>query len=149
MTEDLDSEAQKCTSCQPVPKCGYGTASIRDREAREYGPGLHRCKSTRHYWSGLTSARLFLASLLESCLTEELLATTAFLNDLDESWLQLLDGWDVVGEDTHLTSLCGKVDLDTVEQNIVSFGNSSSVVVRMNGRRTRLATCRRTRTILR
>jgi hypothetical protein len=46
--------------------------------------------------------------------TEELLAWAALLDDLDESWLQLLDGWNVAGEDTHLTGLGWDVDLDDV-----------------------------------
>lgn len=48
----------------------------------------------------------------ESARQEELLAAAALLNDLDKSGLQLLDGGDVVGEDTHLSGLCGEVDLD-------------------------------------
>lgn len=46
--------------------------------------------------------------------TEELLVGTALINDLDKAGLQLLNGGDVVGEDTHLTGLGGDVDLDTV-----------------------------------
>lgn len=46
--------------------------------------------------------------------TEELLAGTALLHDLNETGLELLDGGDVVGENTHLTRLSGDVDLDTV-----------------------------------
>lgn len=46
--------------------------------------------------------------------TEELLAGTAFLHDLNETGLELLDRGDVVGENTHLTRLSGEVDLDTV-----------------------------------
>lgn len=46
--------------------------------------------------------------------TEELLAGTAFLHDLNETGLKLLDGGNVVGKDTHLTGLSGDVDLDTV-----------------------------------
>jgi hypothetical protein len=46
--------------------------------------------------------------------TEELLAGTAFLDDFDQTGLQLLDGRDVVGEDTHLTGLGRNVDLDDI-----------------------------------
>lgn len=46
--------------------------------------------------------------------TEELLATTALLDDLDESGLQLLNGRYVVGKDTHLSGLSGDVDLDDI-----------------------------------
>lgn len=48
----------------------------------------------------------------ESAREEELLAAAAFLDDLDESGLQLLDGRNVVGQYTHLTGLGGEVDLD-------------------------------------
>lgn len=46
--------------------------------------------------------------------TEELLAGAAFLHDLNETGLELLDGGNVIGEDTHLTGLSGDVHLDTV-----------------------------------
>jgi hypothetical protein len=46
--------------------------------------------------------------------TEELLAATTLLNDLNETWLQLFDGWDVVGENTHLSGLGGKVNLNNI-----------------------------------
>lgn len=46
--------------------------------------------------------------------TEVLLGGTALLNDLDETGLELLDGGNVVGEDTHLTGGGGNVDLGTV-----------------------------------
>ncbi len=45
---------------------------------------------------------------------EELLGGSGLLNDLDESWLELLDGWNVVGEDTHLSGVGGDVDLNDV-----------------------------------
>lgn len=45
---------------------------------------------------------------------EELLGATGLLNDLDQSWLELLDGWDVVGENTHLSGVGGDVDLDDI-----------------------------------
>lgn len=49
--------------------------------------------------------------------TEELLAATALLDDLDETRLQLLDAGDVVRQNTHLTGLRGDVDLDTVSKS--------------------------------
>lgn len=58
--------------------------------------------------SGLSSARGFVLH------TEELLAAAALLDDLDQTGLQLLDGGDVVGEDTHLSGLGGEVDLDDI-----------------------------------
>lgn len=51
-------------------------------------------------------------------LTEELLGATAFLNDLNETGLQLFDRGNVVGEDTHLTGLGGNVDLDTISRRM-------------------------------
>lgn len=47
--------------------------------------------------------------------TEELLALAALLNDLNEARLQLLDGGDVVGENTHLSGRGGDVNLNTVD----------------------------------
>jgi hypothetical protein len=44
--------------------------------------------------------------------TEKLLAASALLNDFDDAGLQLLDGWNVLSEDTHLSSLGGNVHLD-------------------------------------
>ena len=49
--------------------------------------------------------------------TEELLGATALLNDFNKTGLQLFDGGNVVGEDTHLTGLGGNVDLDTISRN--------------------------------
>lgn len=48
---------------------------------------------------------------------EELLAATLLLNDLNQTGLQLLNRGNVVGQNTHLTSLCGEVNLDTVRQS--------------------------------
>jgi hypothetical protein len=55
--------------------------------------------------------------------TEELLGATALLKDFDKARLQLLNGWDVVGEDTHLTGLGGNVDLDTVTIDLLTGVN--------------------------
>lgn len=46
--------------------------------------------------------------------TEELLAATGLLNNLNKTGLELLDGGNVAGEDTHLAGLCGNVHLDAV-----------------------------------
>jgi hypothetical protein len=46
--------------------------------------------------------------------TEELLGGTALLKDLNETGLELLDGGNVVGKDTHFTGGGGEVDLGTV-----------------------------------
>ena len=46
--------------------------------------------------------------------TEVLLVGTVLLKDLNETGLELLDGGNVVGEDTHLTGGGGDVDLGTV-----------------------------------
>ena len=48
-----------------------------------------------------------------SARTEELLGA-GLLDDLDDAGLDLLDGGNVVGEDTHLTRLGGDVDLDDI-----------------------------------
>lgn len=46
--------------------------------------------------------------------TEEGLGAAALLDDLDDAGLELLNGGNVVCEDTHLTRLGGDVDLDDV-----------------------------------
>ena len=46
--------------------------------------------------------------------TEVLLGSTALLDDLDETGVELLDRGNVVGENTHLTGGGGEVDLGTV-----------------------------------
>lgn len=47
-------------------------------------------------------------------LTEELLASAALLNDLNETGLQLLNGGNVVGKDTHLARFRWDVDLNDI-----------------------------------
>lgn len=59
--------------------------------------------------------------------TEELLASAALLQNLNETGLELLDGGDVVGENTHLTSFGGDVDLDTVVVEESSVIRSSRI----------------------
>lgn len=46
--------------------------------------------------------------------TEELLAAATVLDDLNQTGLQLLNGGNVVGEDTHLSGLGGDVDLNNI-----------------------------------
>ena len=46
--------------------------------------------------------------------TEELLAAGGLLDNLNETGSQLLNGGNVAGEDTHVTSLGGNVDLNAV-----------------------------------
>lgn len=53
--------------------------------------------------------------------TEELLAATALLNDLNKTWLELLDGRHVAGEDTHLSRLGWDVHLYAVLPSV--FGS--------------------------
>lgn len=55
--------------------------------------------------------------------TEELLAPTALLDHLDEAGLQLLDGRDVVREDTHLAGLGGDVNLDDIRGFVHRLSN--------------------------
>lgn len=54
--------------------------------------------------------------------TEELLAAARLLDDLNETRLQLLDGWNVVGENTHLSGLGWDVDLHTVLSSVSFCG---------------------------
>lgn len=46
--------------------------------------------------------------------TEELLAAATLFDHLDQTRLQLLNGRNVVREDTHLSGLGGNVDLDDI-----------------------------------
>ena len=50
--------------------------------------------------------------------TEELLAATLLLDDLNQARLQLLDRRNVRGEDTHIARLGGDVDLNTVRHSV-------------------------------
>lgn len=52
--------------------------------------------------------------------TEVLFATTRLFNNLNESRLQLLDGRDVVGKDTHLAGFGWEIDLDAA-QSVSSY----------------------------
>lgn len=53
--------------------------------------------------------------------TEVLLGGTTLLNNLDKTGLELLNGWNVVGEDTHLTGGGGDVDLGPVVEGSSVF----------------------------
>jgi hypothetical protein len=53
--------------------------------------------------------------------TEVLLGGTTLLNNLDKTGLELLNGGNVVGEDTHLTGGGGDVDLGPVVGRFVSI----------------------------
>lgn len=48
--------------------------------------------------------------------TEEFLRGVTRLNDLHNTRTDSFDAWDVVGEDTHVTSGSGKVDLNYVRR---------------------------------
>lgn len=52
----------------------------------------------------------------ETTRKEELLVGTTLLNDLNKTRLQLLNGRNVVGEDTHFSGLGGDVDLDMMHE---------------------------------
>lgn len=68
--------------------------------------------------------------------TEELLGT-ALLDDLDDAGLELLNGGNVVGEDTHLTRLGGDVDLDDVLRlvdGLIAAISMEGVSTRINSR---------------
>ena len=58
--------------------------------------------------------------------TEVLLGGTTLLDNLDKAGLELLNGGNVVGEDTHLTSLGWEVDLDAVHGRASVTGRSKS-----------------------
>lgn len=51
--------------------------------------------------------------------TEEALAAGTLLDDLHDAGPQLLDGWDVVGENTHVAGFSGNVDLDAMCRNLL------------------------------
>lgn len=99
----------------------YLGAEVLERETldgvdAQLGVGLNDGESTRDCTHPLASwTEPIVRSTCyatESGHTEELLGT-ALLHDLNQTRLQLLNRGNVVGEDTHLTSLGGDVDLDT------------------------------------
>lgn len=61
--------------------------------------------------------------------TEELLAATALLNNLNESRLQLLNGRDVVCKNTHLAGFGGDVDLDDIGRLVDGLSNGKLVEI--------------------
>lgn len=62
--------------------------------------------------------------------TEVLLGGATLLNNLDETGLELLDGGNVIGKDTHLTGGGGDVDLGPVFARFVSIHGTASEGVR-------------------
>lgn len=52
--------------------------------------------------------------------TEELLATSTFLDDLNEAGLQLFDGRYMIGQDTHFSRLSRYIDLNTAIKSYIS-----------------------------
>lgn len=52
----------------------------------------------------------------ETARQEELLVAALLLDDLNQTGLQLLNRGNVVGQNTHLTGLCGEVDLNTARR---------------------------------
>ena len=87
-----------CARVNP-PNCTYFGAEVLERVSlngvdAELGVGLDDSESARK---------------------EELLVAAGLLDDLDQTRLQLLDGRNVIGEDTHITGLGGKVDLDAAQ----------------------------------
>jgi len=54
-----------------------------------------------------------------------LLAAAALLDDLNKAGLQLLDRGNVVGEDTHISSLGGQVNLDAAVTVPSAYGSVS------------------------
>jgi hypothetical protein len=65
----------------------------------------------------------------EAARQEELLAAALLLDDLDQARLQLLDGGNVAGQNTHITGLGGEVDLDAVPHlsSVLRVGVAGSI----------------------
>lgn len=59
---------------------------------------------------------------------EELLAAALLLDDLDQTRLQLLNGWHVVCQDTHVAGFRWEVDLDAVRCISSVFALDSRIV---------------------
>lgn len=78
----------------------------------------------------------------ESTREEELLVAAGLLDDLDQTGLQLLNGSNVVGENTHVTGLGGKVDLDAAQSVMSVIARSQRGFGRASGGHTHLETCR-------
>lgn len=109
-------------------KITYIGAELLKREAldsvdAELGVGLDNGEATGHYTGTPLLVDQSQLRRIQICgmsqdarvgRTEVLLGGAALLEDLDETGLELLDGGNVVGEDTHLTGGGGNVDLGTV-----------------------------------
>lgn len=80
-------------------------------------------------------SHFFSASFTEmvSQRTEELLAATALLNDLNKTWLKLLDGRNVAGKNTHLSGLGWDVHLHAVSPSAL-YSHAASLVSRYRSR---------------
>lgn len=87
------------------------------------GVGLDDGEATGHYSVSPLLVNLFQLTQDRICgmsqdarvgRTEVLLGSAALLKDLNKTGLELLDGGNVVGKDTHLTGGGGNVDLGTV-----------------------------------
>jgi len=88
--------------------------------------GLDDSESSRHYCSNPCQPLMVISKTINLYLssndkvgigtlhTKELLASTGLLDDLNQSRLQLFDGGNGVGENTHLSGLGGDIDLHTV-----------------------------------
>ena len=63
--------------------------------------------------------RLLSVHHLSRSRTEELLASSLLFNNLHKTRLQLLNRWDVAGEDTHFSRLGGDVDLHAAISSVV------------------------------
>lgn len=73
--------------------------------------GLNSRETSRDYYVLVLSSTLLKSNGFR---TEELLSAATFLNDLDQTGFQLLDGRNMVRKNTHLARLSGNVDLNDV-----------------------------------
>jgi len=76
--------------------------------------------------------------------TEELLAATRLLDNLNKTGLKLLNGRNVAGKDTHVSRFCGNVDLDATEVVLVRglHIDGNWICFAGQGARTHPGTCR-------
>lgn len=70
------------------------------------------------------------------------MAPSLLLDDLDQTWLELLDGRDVVRQDTHLARFSGYVHLNAVQISVHALYPLRSAEREAGLRRTHLATGR-------
>jgi hypothetical protein len=96
----------------------------------ELGVGLDNGETTGHYTArpllvdGGQLAKDQICGMSQGARvgrTEVLLGGTALLNDLNKTGLELLDGGNVVGKDTHITGGGGNVDLGTVVAKVRQY----------------------------